>query len=214
MITVYLTNAEHAEIENGISVRKELGLSEGEPELVCLDASDHEVGRFRYGEVAGYSISGIADINKAIVSRLIDEVVNKKRIHELPEFFAADFLEHVPSTEMDQDIDAVRQLYSTLHTAFPDAQFTVKTMIGEGGLVAVHSMATTHHLGELYGASPSGRQVTIANIDIYRLSAGKIVEHWGYGNDLGLAQQLGLCPPLTPELAENSTGGGLDANAR
>jgi steroid delta-isomerase-like uncharacterized protein len=117
----------------------------------------------------------------------------------LPDFFAADFLEHVPSTEMAQDIDAVRQLYASLHTAFPDAQFTVKIMIGEGSFVAVHTTATTHHLGELYGVGPSGRQVTIASIDLYRISDGKIAEHWGYGNDLGLAQQLGLCPPLTSE---------------
>jgi predicted ester cyclase len=164
-------------------------------ELVCLDATTNEVGRFKAADVSVYAIAGLTGENKAIVLRLIDEVVNKKRLHDLPEFFAADVLEHV-SVDTTLDLQAVRATYEALHTAFPHALFNVETIVAEGSLVAVRTHATTKHLGPLFGHEATGRQVTIGNIDIYRLDRGKIVEHWGYGNDLGLAQQLGLSPRL------------------
>jgi predicted ester cyclase len=44
------------------------------------------------------------------------------------------------------------------------------------------------------GAAPTGKQITATAIDIARLADGKIVEHWGQMDTLGLMQQLGLLP--------------------
>ena len=39
------------------------------------------------------------------------------------------------------------------------------------------------HLGEFEGIAPTGKQVEVRAIDIYRITEGKIVEHWGHGDD-------------------------------
>ncbi len=46
------------------------------------------------------------------------------------------------------------------------------------------------HTGEFAGIPPTGKELTVAGIDIYRIVDGKIVEQW-YEMDLtGMLQQL------------------------
>ena len=48
--------------------------------------------------------------------------------------------------------------------------------------VAVRYTTRARHVGELFGAAPSGRTVTFTGIEVYRLLEGKIVEYWGEAN--------------------------------
>lgn len=50
------------------------------------------------------------------------------------------------------------------------------------------------HQGDYFGIPATGKQVIVSNIHIMRFVDGKIVEHWGNGDDLGLLQQLGAVP--------------------
>ena len=45
------------------------------------------------------------------------------------------------------------------------------------------------------GISATGKQVTVTAIDITHVADGKIVEHWGQMDTLGLLQQFGALPP-------------------
>jgi len=36
--------------------------------------------------------------------------------------------------------------------------------------------------------------VTVSGIDILQIANGKVVEHWGNNDDLGLMHQLGVVP--------------------
>jgi len=38
----------------------------------------------------------------------------------------------------------------------------------------------------------------MTGIDIVRIQGGKMVEHWGNEDDLGMMQQLGITPPSPP----------------
>jgi predicted ester cyclase len=49
------------------------------------------------------------------------------------------------------------------------------------------------------GESPTGRDVALGGVNIFRIVDGKIVERWGRLDDLGLLQQLGLVPTGTTE---------------
>lgn len=55
-------------------------------------------------------------------------------------------------------------------------------LIAENDLVAARYTARATHTGELFGAPPSGRTVTITGIEIYRLAGGRIAEYWGEAN--------------------------------
>jgi predicted ester cyclase len=50
--------------------------------------------------------------------------------------------------------------------------------------------------GQFQDILPTGKTVTVPALDMYRLSEGKIVEHWGGPNQLRLLQQLGAIPSM------------------
>jgi predicted ester cyclase len=50
------------------------------------------------------------------------------------------------------------------------------------------------HQGDFQGIAPTGKQVTIPAIRIYRVADGKMAELWVEFDALGLLQQLGAVP--------------------
>lgn len=50
------------------------------------------------------------------------------------------------------------------------------------------------HRGAVMGETPTGREVVLRGVNIFRIADGKMAEHWGRLDQLGLLQQLGLAP--------------------
>ena len=46
--------------------------------------------------------------------------------------------------------------------------------------------------GEFLGVPATGKEATWSEIHIGRIADGKVVEHWGTVDQMGMAQQLGL----------------------
>jgi predicted ester cyclase len=67
----------------------------------------------------------------------------------------------------------------------------IDELLAEGSKVAVATTLTGRHDGELFGLPPTGRRVSIAGVDIVRIERGKIVEHRGLTDLVGLMRQLG-----------------------
>ncbi len=44
------------------------------------------------------------------------------------------------------------------------------------------------------GVAPTGKQMTMVGIDIFRIADGKIVELWNQEDVLGMMQQIGAIP--------------------
>jgi predicted SnoaL-like aldol condensation-catalyzing enzyme len=70
-------------------------------------------------------------------------------------------------------------------------------LIAEGDLVVHRSTRTVRHVGEVFGLAPTGREVTVEHVEMWRVTDGKIVEHWG---GLGAGSQLhrALAAPAAP----------------
>ena len=80
--------------------------------------------------------------------------------------------------------------------AFPNYELIAENMIAEGDKVVVRSTFRGTHKGDLMGIAPTGKQVTMPLILIYRIADDKIVEHWMQADALGMLQQLGVIPPM------------------
>jgi predicted ester cyclase len=81
----------------------------------------------------------------------------------------------------------------------PDLRVTIEELVAEGDKVAVRRSYEGTHRGELLGIPPTGKQVRIGGISIFRLTEGKIAEHWEQLDRLALMQQLGVIPaPAAP----------------
>lgn len=80
-------------------------------------------------------------------------------------------------------IDTFRVFATEAHRAFPDMHIEVEDMIAEGDKVSARVAMSGTHQGEFQGIAPTGKQVQVRAIDIFRIANGKIVEHWGHGDN-------------------------------
>ena len=55
-------------------------------------------------------------------------------------------------------------------------------------------MFTGTHTGEAMGIPPSGEAIKIRGIEIFRVSDGKITEHWGVIDIADVLTKAGLVP--------------------
>jgi predicted ester cyclase len=76
--------------------------------------------------------------------------------------------------------------------AFPDLEFTIDLLFGEGDFVVGRWTVTGTHLGPWGGHEPTGRRVSYSAVNIFRFEDGKVAEIWDHRDDLGLAEQLGV----------------------
>ena len=94
-------------------------------------------------------------------------------------------------------MEGLKQAFNHFLAANPDGYHVVEDMIAEGDKVVTRLSAYGTQTGELFGIPPTGKQVSMTAIAIHRIVNGKIVEHWGEADNLGMMQQLGVVP--TPE---------------
>jgi predicted ester cyclase len=52
-------------------------------------------------------------------------------------------------------------------------------LVAEGDLVVHRSTLRLRHVGEVFGVAATGREVTAEHVEMWRVTNGKIVEHWG-----------------------------------
>jgi steroid delta-isomerase-like uncharacterized protein len=144
------------------------------------------------------------DANKAIVRRIYEEVISKGNLALLDELCAPDIVDHAALPGSPPGREGVRQWFTLIRTAFPDTQVTVEDLIAEGDKVVARVRPEGTQHGEFLGIPPTGKYMTITAMDMFRVADGKIVEHWGEQDMLGLLQQLGAIP--TPEQAPREGG--------
>ncbi len=136
-----------------------------------------------------------ADENKALVRRYAQELLNQKNLDLFEEMFAPDFVQYGAAPDQASGVEDLKRFFVMLRSGFPDFQVTIEDIFaGEGKKVVLRFTFHGTHEGEFTGFAPTGKQVTMAGIDIFRIADGKIVELWNQEDVLGMMQQIGAVP--------------------
>jgi predicted ester cyclase len=77
-----------------------------------------------------------------------------------------------------------------LRSIFPDIHLTVEDRVFGSNKIVARNTWTSTHRGAFLGIEPTGRQVTINTIDIWRVEGDKLAEHWDVIDIAGLQKQL------------------------
>src|SRR5215210_1928632 len=96
--------------------------------------------------------------NKAIKQREF-EAVNQNNLDDLEEVIASDVTSHPARPGQAPGLEGVKQLFSSLHAAFPDFHIDIEDMIAEGDKVVARVTASGTHQGEFMGTAPTGNRV-------------------------------------------------------
>ncbi|MDR3575778.1 MAG: ester cyclase [Anaerolineaceae bacterium] len=130
--------------------------------------------------------------NKALDRRLVEEGITKGNMAVIEEIIDKNVVDHsLASMGLPDGIAGVKQLFSMLHSAFPDLNYMIEDVIAEGDKVVTRSTWTGTNRGDFMGMPATNKQVKVSGIDITRFAGGKAVEHWATTDMLGLMQQLG-----------------------
>jgi len=143
-----------------------------------------------------------AEQNKALARRVLEEAANQRKLELIDELLAPDYVLHDPANPMVQDRETFKQFLNGHYVAFPDIQWTIEDVVAEGDRVVVRWILTGTHQGPLMGIPPTGKQVSMWGISIYRIAEGKVAEEWAVADVMGLMQQLGVIPPPGPPPAK------------
>ena len=148
------------------------------------------------------STSDVTAENKTRARQYLEaiEAHSNGHITDLAAFVADDVVNHTPlsGTDLTPDeergIEAFRRHAESVPRAFPDVRFDVRDVIAEDDRVLVRLVLTGTHEGPFLGIEPTGQEIGMSAMVVYRFEDGKIVERWSEGNTVGLLEQLGVLP--------------------
>jgi predicted ester cyclase len=117
---------------------------------------------------------------KAIVSRLIDEVINAGDLGAIDELYA-------PAMA-----DAARRWIEPFRTAFPDVRMETVELLAEGDRVVGRFRCSGTQLGPWRGREPTGKRMhDVDEVYFFTVRDGRIVEAWGLEDTAKRMRQLG-----------------------
>ena len=122
----------------------------------------------------------MTDANKAVVVRLIDEVMNGGRLDAIDELYSPKMA------------PAAHRWIEPFREAFPDVEMETVELVAEGERVIGRFRCSGTQLGRWRGQEPTGRRMHgIDEVYFFTVRNGRIVEAWGLEDTAKRLEQLG-----------------------
>lgn len=135
------------------------------------------------------------DENKQLYRRLIEEAFNEGDLDVVDELVDEDIVVHeAGQTEPVRGPAGIKEFLGMYRSAFPDAHIEIDELLAEGDLVVARWTGTGTHEGDLMGIEPTGAEISVMGMEMFRVSDGELVEGWEVFDLLGMLQQLGAVP--------------------
>lgn len=121
--------------------------------------------------------------NKAVVQRLVDEVLNGGNLDLIDDLYTPD------------QTAAARDWMTPFRASFPDVHMDTVELVAEGDIVIGRFTCTATHTGTWLDHPPTGRRfIAVDEVNRYRIRDGRIAESWALEDNLDRLTQLGLFP--------------------
>ena len=124
----------------------------------------------------------MSDVNKAILGRHFNEVLNQGQLAVIDEIYADGYVLDAPvQTEGSVQAhgathgrDGLKKRVTLFRTAFPDIHFSMDDLVAEGDQVVVQYTFSGTHTGQFGELEPTGRHISVLGILIALVRDGKI----------------------------------------
>lgn len=132
--------------------------------------------------------------NKAVVEKLYTEVIDQQRVSVIDLIVDRNVTIHDPMMGEMHGIEAFRQFIGAFLGGFPQQRAVIELLVAENDLVAALHTHIALNTGSFMGMPPTGKEVNVRGIELFRIANGKISELWRHDDDAGLLRQLGVIP--------------------
>ncbi len=127
-----------------------------------------------------------AEQNKAIVHRTYKEYLDELDPAAADELLADDVVVYaVRAFGEGSGRENVKEAFSAFLSGFAERHTDVEDLIAEGDRIVARHTHHLKHVNEVFGIPPTGQQLSVWDIDIFRFENGKIAEWWTIDDNLG-----------------------------
>jgi predicted ester cyclase len=132
-----------------------------------------------------------------------------RQMEEALGLLSPNFVAHMAGMPAPLNGNEFKEFGMSFYLAFSEGQHVFDRVIvsADQDQVVTCGTFTALHSGSFQGLPPTEKRISLAVMHIDCLANGKIVEHWGQGDALGLMQQLGIVflpgPKLLPHILKN-----------
>lgn len=107
------------------------------------------------------------------------------------EVMAPDFTYHFHAQPPQEGIEAAIAFNAVLFMGFPDLEIAVEEIVADGDVVVVRSRLTGAQTGPFLGAPPSGAEVDVPDLTLFRFDSGRLVEQRYFTDLLAVMTVIG-----------------------
>jgi steroid delta-isomerase-like uncharacterized protein len=130
--------------------------------------------------------------NAELIRTLFEDVWKTGDTRPLEGRGADEVVFHYRGSPTRTSLSALGQLIAHWRSAFPDLEFQVHQILGDGDFVAAHVTYTGTHQGDWFGSPATGRTVEVDEMMFFRFADGLLLEMWEVDDQLSMRSQLGL----------------------
>jgi predicted ester cyclase len=130
--------------------------------------------------------------NIALYRRLIDDGVGIGRLGTLDEVLAPGIELPTVAPAAEPTLAGLKALNTAFRAAFPDLRARIDEVFANGDWVTARLTWTGTNTGELFGQPPTGKSISVTEMEIARCENGRIVELRQVIDLPGLMAQLSL----------------------
>ncbi len=133
------------------------------------------------------------DRMKQTAQRFLDQWFSGKT-DGIEEIVAENFKSNIPMPGVNSTgIQQLKDMMAFSSSAFTDNTMEDMHLIADGDRVAAHYRwkgVNTGSMGE--GMPATNKPIDVHTVDVLRFENGKVVEHWGYMEEMKMMEQLGM----------------------
>lgn len=134
-----------------------------------------------------------AERNRQAIERFFGEVMGAGELSVLDELAVAGYVDHVALPGQGPGREGLKRRVARIRAAFQPRQ-QLHSILVDGDLVAAHWTLTGVHSAEFAGLPPTGRPVRFDGVDMYRMRAGRMAEHWNVVDLWAFHRQVDATP--------------------
>jgi steroid delta-isomerase-like uncharacterized protein len=146
------------------------------------------------GVVAGPALAQDADA--ATIPQRFAAALSAHDIAAFAALFGDDYVNHQvsaaapPPAAGKSQKQASVDFFAARLAGMRDLKVDIEATVASGDKVAASFVYTGTHGGTYFGVAPTHKPLRFTSCDIFRVSGGRIVEHWGMGDIAGVLAQL------------------------
>jgi predicted ester cyclase len=179
-------------VGDNLSMMQQLGVVPGAQQPSFQDTSRRPAATGTSEPSRGKSLSDTE--KRALIRRGYQEFVDKGNASAADTLLTANYAGHFSGVPVINGREAFKQFISMYANALSNRHATLDDILVDGDYAACRVTLTGKHSGSLFGVAPSGKEVIVKSLAIFRFAGEQLAEQWVNTDDIGMMQQIGAMP--------------------